>query len=124
VIYPARLRKIPRSFTWIDHRFISDGYIDRLSHSSATLYLFLLCASDEKGLSYYGDKSLMKKLSMNEKLLETSRTELSRTGLIAWQKPIYQVLSLKPLVKNGPEGKESGMSLKDIFKHAMGGADD
>ena len=101
---------------------ISDGHIERLSHSSAALYLFLLCASDDKGLSYYGDKTLMKKLSMNEEVLEASRSELIHIGLVAWQKPIYQVLSLKPLIKNNPERKESGMSLKNIFKHAMEGS--
>lgn len=122
VIYPARLRKIPRSFTWIDHRLISDGHIDRLSHGSAALYLFLLCASDEKGLSYYSDNTLMKKLSVNEEMFESSRSELIHNGLIAWQKPIYQVLSLEPLVKNDPTKNGTGMSLKDIFKHAMEGS--
>lgn len=101
---------------------ISDGHIDRLSHGSAALYLFLLCASDEKGLSYYSDNTLMKKLSVNEEMFESSRSELIHNGLIAWQKPIYQVLSLEPLVKNDPTKNGTGMSLKDIFKHAMEGS--
>lgn len=121
VILPDRLRKVPKSFSWIDHRLISDGYIERLNHSSAALYLFLLCAGDEKGLSYYSDKSIMEKLSMNQETLKKARSELIRTGLVAWQKPLYQVLCLEPLVTSYVQRNSSGMSLGDILTKAMGG---
>lgn len=93
-ILPKQVRKIPKSFSWIDHRLVSDGHIDRCSHSAGLLYLFLVCVGDEKGLSYYGDQSLMKKLSMDQAIFETARSDLISMGLIAWQKPLYQVLSL------------------------------
>ena len=117
VILPNRLRKVPKSFSWIDHRFISDGYIDRLHHSSSALYLFLLCAGDEKGLSYYGDQTIMKKLSMDKNIFVKARTELIHAGLIAWQKPMYQVLSLEPVRIQKRDG--SGMLLGDILRKAM-----
>ena len=118
VILPNRLRKVPKSFGWIDHRVISDGYIERLTHGSAALYLFLLCAGDEKGLSYYSDNSIMEKLSMNQEMLKKSRSELIHTGLVAWQKPLYQVLCLD-IIHTRRNG--SGMSLGEILKNAMGG---
>ena len=95
-ILPRQIRKVPKSFSWIDHRLVSDGHIDHLSHSAGMLYLFLVCVGDDKGLSYYGDQSLMKKLSMDQAVFETARSDLIRMGLIAWQKPLYQVLSLDP----------------------------
>lgn len=119
VILPNRLRKVPKSFSWIDHRFISDEYIDRLHHSSSALYLFLLCAGDEKGLSYYGDQSIMKKLSMDKNILSKARSELIQAGLIAWQKPIYQVLSLEPVQTQNRKQNGSGMLLGDILRRAM-----
>jgi len=81
------------------------------------LYLFLVCVGDDKGLSYYGDQTIMKKLSMDQTLLETARSDLVRMGLIAWQKPLYQVLCLEPIGKVRPGG--SAMQLGDILKHAM-----
>ena len=45
LIYPQRIRKIPKHFSWLDHRLVSDHYIDHLSHPAANLYLFLVTAS-------------------------------------------------------------------------------
>lgn len=117
-ILPQRVRKVPKSFSWIDHRLVSDRHIDRLNHTAAALYLFLVCVSDEKGLSYYGDPSLMKKLSMDQQTLNNARSELIRNRLVAWQKPIYQVLCLEPVVRKKPHNG-SAMSLGEILKTAM-----
>jgi len=81
------------------------------------LYLFLACAADEKGLSYYGDKSLMNKLSMDQQTLQNARSDLILIGLLAWQKPFYQVLDLGPVQKMRHAG--SAMSLGNILKKAM-----
>jgi hypothetical protein len=86
------------------------------------LYLFLVCVGDEKGLSYYCDQSIMKKLSMDQQTLENERSDLIRNGLLAWQKPIYQVLCLEPVVAGNKLREESAMSLGDILKKAMEGA--
>jgi len=114
------VRKVPKSFSWIDHRLVSDRHIDLCSHAAATLYLFLVCVGDEKGISYYGDPSIMDKLSMDRQVLNTARSELIKNSLIAWQKPIYQVLCLEPDLKGRCVG--SATSLGDILKKAMEGA--
>jgi hypothetical protein len=116
-VLPKRVRKVPRSFSWIDHRLVSDRHIDLCSHAAAALYLFLVCVGDEEGLSYYGDQSIMSKLSMDQQTLQTARSDLIRNGLLAWQKPIYQVLCLAPAHKSRRAG--SVMSLGDILKNAM-----
>jgi len=115
-ILPKKIRKIPKSFSWIDHRLVSDKHIDRCDHAAAALYLFLACVSDEEGLSYYGDKSIMTKLSMDLKTLQKARSDLIKTGLIAWQKPLYQVLDLEPDQKIRQTG--SAMVLGEILKRA------
>lgn len=121
-ILPNRVRKVPKSFSWIDHRLVSDRHIEGCSHTAATLYLFLVCVGDDKGLSYYGDQSIMKKLSMDNQTLQDARSELIRNGLLAWQKPIYQVLCLVPVHKHPRAG--SAISLGDILKNAMGVSND
>jgi len=118
-ILPKKVRKVPKSFSWIDHRLVSDKYIDRCSHASAALYLFLVCVADDKGLSYYGDQTIMRKLSMDQQTLQHARSDLILHGLLAWQKPIYQVICLEPVVAGKMSHKGSAMSLGDILKKAM-----
>jgi hypothetical protein len=81
----------------VDHRLVRDRYIDQCSHPSAALYLFLVTVADAQGLSYYSDRSLMLRLNMEDHDLAKARLNLVRIGLIAYQKPIYQVLPLDVL---------------------------
>jgi hypothetical protein len=121
-VLPQRVRKVPKSFSWIDHRLVRERYLDRISHPAAALYLFLVCVGDDKGLSYYGDLSIMKKLSMEPRTLQNARTELIKTSLIAWQPPIYQVLCLGPAAGKNRRQKGPAMQLGDILKQAMEGS--
>jgi hypothetical protein len=115
-VLKTRIRKTPKSFSWLDHRLVRNRHIDNLSHSQAALYLFLVCVADDKGLSYYGDLALMKKLGMDQACLNEARSGLIRNNLVAWQKPIYQVLSIEPCCDDHRTGHM--MSLKQI----LGGA--
>ena len=93
---PHRLRSLPpRGFGWIDHRFLRDGYLNRASLEALALYCLLVCASDSQGLSYYSAKRLCALLVMEEASLLRSRRELIELGVLAYQKPIYQLLSLE-----------------------------
>ena len=112
-VLKQRIRKIPRSFSWVDHRLVRDRHIENLSHRQAALYLFLVCVADDKGLSYYGDPALTTKLHMDQGDLDRARSGLIENDLIAWQKPIYQVLGLETLPKD--DRCETLMSLKEIL---------
>ena len=115
-----RIRKVPTQFSWIDHRLVRDRHIDRCSHAAAAMYLFLVTVGDGQGLSYYADRSIMQRLAMDQKTLTTARDKLVAAGLIAWKKPLYQVLSLQPdTVRRS--GTDTPMSLGQIMKKAMGG---
>mgnify|MGYP003565453090 FL=1 len=123
-IVAERIRKVPRHFSWIDHRLVRDRHIENCSHAAAALYLFLVTVGDAKGLSYYGDKSITKRLSMDQSTLNKARADLIHTGLIAWQKPLYQVLSLdRPQrEKQPPRSKmKNALSLGDILNMAREG---
>lgn len=112
-IYPERIRKIPRQFSWLDHRLVSEHYIDRCTHGSAALYLFLVTVADAGGVSYYSDRTLSQRLALDERALIQSRGELVNIGLIAYRKPFYQVLALdtQPLRQTG-----TPVSIEQIFK--------
>ena len=92
---PRRIRKAPpRGFGWIDHRLLRDGYIGHCSPQALALYVLLVCASDAQGLSYYSDPRIAQLLTLEPATLSLARRELIGLGLIAYQKPLYQLLSL------------------------------
>lgn len=93
---PRRIRKAPpRGFGWIDHRLLRDGYIGRCSPQALALYVLLVCASDAQGLSYYSEPRIAQLLTLEPATLSLARRELIDLGLIAYQKPLYQLLSLE-----------------------------
>ena len=124
-IYPHLIRKIPEQFSWIDHRLVRDRHLDHISRDGAALYLFLVTVSDARGLSYYGDQSLTKRLGMSNLELLEARNSLVQQRLIAWEKPLYQVLALDP---RQPEtdlslrSSSSPTSMQDILRQIVGGA--
>ena len=117
LLNPERLRKVPPQFSWIDHRLVQQDYFTRCDHSAWALYLFLVSVADAEGLSYYSDASLMRRLKMDPLGLSASRQQLVGAGLIAYDKPFYQVLSLDPVqaLRSGP------MSVGDLLRRALGG---
>ena len=94
-ICPDRIRKIPRQFSWLDHRLVNGHYIDRCTHRAAALYLFLVTVADAKGMSYYSTRTLSGRLGMDENEIDRVRGELIDIGLIAYRKPLYQVLAIE-----------------------------
>lgn len=117
LLNPERLRKVPPQFSWIDHRLVQQNYFTRCDHSAWALYLFLASVADAEGLSYYSDASLMRRLKMDPLGLSASRQQLVQAGLLAYEKPFYQVLSLEPT-----EAPRSGpISVGELLRRAMGG---
>ena len=50
--------------------------------------------ADAQGLSYYADQSLCQRLSLSCPALHQARQVLLTLGLVAYQRPLYQVLAL------------------------------
>lgn len=112
---------MPAQFSWLDHRLVRERYIDRCTHAAAALYLFLVTVADAAGMSYYGDVSIGQRLSMDTATLQAARDNLVRIGLIAWNKPLYQVLSLENRTDAPRTSMAQPASLADILKKAAAG---
>lgn len=123
LLRPDRLRQVPPSFNWVDHRLMRDHYLDRCDCTSLALYLFLVIVSDVQGLSFYSDASVCRRLKIDPLQLSAARAQLEKAGLIAFRKPLYQVLSLDPLAQ--PPGVEpragQTLSVADILKRIVPG---
>ena len=122
-ILPHLIRVVPKQFSWIDHRLVRERYIDNISHKAAALYLFLVTVSDVQGLSYYGDETLHKRLGLAEVHLAQARNILMQQRLIAYRKPLYQVLALNQRQNPTPTSTEP-TSLGEVLRQIMGGSHD
>ena len=96
ILCPERLRHVPRQFSWIDQRLVRDRHITRCSANALALYLLLCTVADAQGLSYYSDATALRLLSLSNAQLREARAQLVAAGLIAYEAPFYQVLSLEP----------------------------
>ena len=94
VLHPERLRRVPPQFSWIDQRLVREGHVEHCGLDALGLYLVLVTVADAQGLSYYDEASLERLLSMSAPRLMAARAELIRLDLIAYERPLYQVLSL------------------------------
>ena len=110
---PARCRQIPPHFSWIDHRLVREHYIERCSSNALALYLFLVTVADARGISYYSHNSVLKQMGLSTMRLTQARIELINIGLIAYQHPLYQVLSLED---NHPKKTPSLSKIDGKFK--------
>jgi hypothetical protein len=94
VLCAERIRQIPAQFSWVDHRLVRERYLNRCNPPAAALYLFLVTVADVQGLSYYSDAAVGRALSLASAHLNQARDDLVQAGLIAYQRPLYQVLAL------------------------------
>ncbi len=125
LLRPQRQRRIPPSFSWVDHRLVRQEYLPRAGHSSWALYLFLVTVADVQGLSYYSDASLGRHLHLDPVQLSAARQQLIDLDLIAYRKPLYQVLSLPEETPVAPvtESPRSGQvqSVAEVLRRALAG---
>ena len=127
LLRPERLRHIPPSFSWVDHRLVRHEYLARANHSAWTLYLFLVTVADAQGLSFYSNAAVCRRLIMDQVTLSAARQQLIQADLIAYRKPLYQVLSLPedpqpPSEPDAPRSSEA-KSVAAILRRALEGAD-
>jgi hypothetical protein len=96
---------VPKSFSWIDHRLIRDGHLERLQIPEQILYFFLVLVGDSNGVSYYSLPVISRYVKLKIDAIEEARRSLCERSLIAYQAPLYQVLALQE-----PEAKVTGRS--------------
>jgi hypothetical protein len=92
---PDRRRSIHGSFSWIDHRFLREGFDEGLTRLEKLLYFILVAVSNQDGVSFYSDARLAELLDARfPHELVSARNELVAQDLIAYEGGIYQVLEL------------------------------
>jgi hypothetical protein len=129
-IVPQRRRRVPPQFSWVDHRLVRDGHVEGRSAPALALYLFLVAVADADGLSWYSEAALCRQLSCGPTELQGARAELQQAGLIAYRKPLYQVLDLAPVAmppptcasRTSPRRDGEPVAIGTILQHLLAGA--
>ncbi len=102
ILRPDRLRQVPAQFSWIDQRLVRENLLRHGGPTAWALYLVLVIVADAQGLSYYSDATLSRLLQLDLLQLAQARGQLIAADLVAYQKPLYQVLALPPAVTPAP----------------------
>ena len=123
ILRPDRLRQVPAQFSWVDQRLVRENFLRHADPAAWSLYLVLVTVADAQGLSYYSDATLSRLLKLDALALARSRQQLVTADLIAYQKPLYQVLALPATAGALAEGPRLGQALSvgDILRRACEG---
>jgi hypothetical protein len=128
ILNPQRVRRIEGGFSYIPHRFLTDGFLSSLDQHELLLYLFLALVSDRHGLSFYGYDAICSLLYLSLDQYIDSRDGLIEKDLIAFDGTIFQVLALpaKPLTKSNGRltakshrGQTAPASLAQILRQSL-----
>jgi hypothetical protein len=96
VLCPARVRRVPPHFSWVDHRLVRDGHISGPGAEALSLYLALVTVGDADGVSWYSTGHLSRLLGLEPGRVNRACRVLEERELIAFEAPFFQVLSLEP----------------------------
>jgi hypothetical protein len=120
-----RLRQIPPSFSWVDHRLIRHARLRDCDHSAWALYLFLVTVADVQGLSYYSDAAIGRHLKLDPLSLAAARRQLEAADLITYRKPLYQVPGLvepaTPPAESAAPRTGQAQSIGEVLRRALSG---
>lgn len=99
ILNPNRIRRINGGFSFIPHRFLTDGFLASLEQKELLLFLFLVIVSDRNGLSYYSYDAICSLLQIDVDQYIKARDALIEKDLIDFDGTVFQVLSLplKPI---------------------------
>ena len=126
IINPKRVRRIEGGFSFIPHRFITDGFLTFLTQKEPLLYLFLVLVSDRYGLSFYSYDAICSLLQLTIDQYIEARNGLIEKDMVSFDGTLFQVLDLpsKPVAPSNPKlafgcSRESGDQGKDPATIAM-----
>ena len=123
VLEPNRMRHIEHGFSFIPHRFLTDGFLASLSQKELLLYFFLVLVSDRHGLSFYSYDAICSLLQLSVDDYIRARDALIEKDLIAFDGTLFQVLDLpaKPTTGTRREVNQHQHEVRHLIRQALQG---
>ncbi len=124
ILVPNRIRRIDGGFSFIPHRFLTDGFLAALDQKEILFYLFLVLVSDRNGLSFYSYDVICTLLQLSVDDYIEARDALIRKNLLAFDGTLFQVLDLpkKPPEKETklPPQCHRSAEIRDLIRQSIG----
>ena len=121
IINPERVRHIKGGFSYIPHRFITDGFLTSLTQKEFLLYLFLVLVSDRYGISFYSYDAICSFLELSVDEYIKARDGLISKDLIAVDGTLFQVLDLPKRPKQCPAKKIPRRDVTNLIQQSLWG---
>jgi hypothetical protein len=130
IINPNRIRRIDGGFSFMPHRFLTEGFLSSLTQKEILLYFFLILASDRYGLSFYSYDLICSYLELCVEDYIEARDGLIEKDLIAFDGTLFQVLDLpESPVKSPPRkallhtaDREDRSEIQSLIQQSLWGA--
>jgi hypothetical protein len=122
ILKPNRIRHIQGGFSFIPHRFLTDGFLASLNQTEILLYLFLVLASDRNGLSFYSYDAISTLLHITVDDYIEARDALIKKDLIAFDGTLFQVLDLPQaaIQEKSKSQHPERPKIRDLVEHSIG----
>ena len=127
--WPEQVRRIgEKSFAFIPHRFLRDGFFASLTEQERSLYLFLVLAADRQGVSFYSYDRICSILEVPLESYLAARNGLIDKDLVAFDGHRFQVLSLperplwpqsRPLVTEEELERDDGATIRAVLARSL-----
>ena len=120
VLNPKRVGKINGGFSFIPHRFLTDGFLASLNPHELLLYFVLVLAGDRNGISFYSYDKICTLLQMQLEWYIMARDDLIDKDLVAFDGTLFQVLDL-PLKCPGLRKRENRLPVEQLIQQTIKG---
>lgn len=119
LLNPNRVRRIDGGFSFVPHRFLTDGFLASLTQKELLLYLFLVLVSDRSGLSFYSYDVICSLLQITVDQYIEARNGLMEKDLIDFDGTLFQVLDLpaKPIASTNH--KEDPAAISQLIRQSL-----
>jgi hypothetical protein len=121
LLQPNRVRRIDGGFSFIPHRFLTDGFLASLTQKEILLYFFLILAADRYGLSFYAYDAICSFLQISLDQYIEARDRLIRKDLIAFDGTLFQVLDLPKQPEKDPVISQYRKHIKTVIQQSLWG---
>ena len=121
LLQPNRVRHIEGGFSFIPHRFLTDGFLSSLTQKEILLYFFLVLVADRYGLSFYCYDAICTFLQITTDQYIEARDSLIRKDLIAFDGTLFQVLDLPKKPVEDPMIRQYRKHIKTAIQQSLWG---
>jgi len=119
ILNKERVRRIHGGFSFIPHRFLTDGFLTSLNQKELLLYFFLVLVSDRHGVSFYAYDSICSLLQLTLDDYLKARDGLIKKDLIAFDGTLFQVLALPPEPISGDTVNQDPAIIAQVIRQSL-----